>query len=121
VAGPRRAVLTRQRDPLQLALVLELGHERGLQQRKHEIDVRRWGLTRYPVRVESAGGRYHFKDDWECADTQVATFESMAKVDHLEGRSCNGQVEGCRGASRSTAENGSVLIDDHAYTSTTRK
>ena len=85
----------------------------------HEIDVMRWGMdVGYPVRVESAGGRYHFKDDWECADTQVATFEFEGNKSFIwEGRSCNGfRTEGLARGVTFHGENGSVLIDDHAYT-----
>ena len=79
----------------------------------------RWGMdVTYPVRVESAGGRYHFKDDWECADTQVATFEFEGNKSFIwEGRSCNGfQTEGLSRGVTFHGENGSVLIDDHSYT-----
>jgi predicted dehydrogenase len=85
----------------------------------HEIDVMRWGMdVTYPVRVESAGGRYHFKDDWECADTQVATFEFEGNKSFIwEGRSCNGfKTEGLSRGVTFHGENGSVLIDDHSYT-----
>ena len=85
----------------------------------HEIDVMRWGMdVGYPVRVESAGGRYHYKDDWECADTQVATFEFEGDKSIIwEGRSCNGfRTEGLARGVTFHGENGSVLIDDHAYT-----
>jgi len=85
----------------------------------HEIDVMRWGMdVTYPVRVESAGGRYHFKDDWECADTQVASFEFEGNKSFIwEGRSCNGfQTEGLSRGVTFHGENGSVLIDDHSYT-----
>ena len=79
----------------------------------------RWGMdVGYPVRVESAGGRYHYKDDWECADTQVATFEFEGDKSFIwEGRSCNGfRTEGLARGVTFHGENGSVLIDDHAYT-----
>ncbi len=85
----------------------------------HEIDVMRWAMdVGYPVRVESAGGRYHFKDDWECADTQVATFEFEGNKSFIwEGRSCNGfRSEGLSRGVTFHGENGSVLIDDHSYT-----
>ncbi len=85
----------------------------------HEIDVMRWGMdVGYPVRVESAGGRYHFTDDWECADTQVATFSFEGNKSFIwEGRSCNGfRTEGLARGVTFHGENGSVLIDDHAYT-----
>ncbi len=63
----------------------------------HEIDVARWGLgIDYPVKVASAGGRYHFSDDWETPDTQLITFECAEGASVIwEGRSCNGTlVEG---------------------------
>lgn len=85
----------------------------------HEIDVMRWGMdVTHPVRVDSAGGRYHFKDDWECADTQVATFEFEGNKSFIwEGRSCNGfRTEGLSRGVTFHGENGSVLIDDHSYT-----
>lgn len=57
----------------------------------HEIDVMRWGLgVDLPNKVTSAGGRYHFKDDWETPDTQVITFEFPNNTAmSWEGRSCN--------------------------------
>ena len=53
----------------------------------HEIDVMRWAMdVNFPTRVESSGGRFHYKDDWECADTQVASFEFEGRqVVHLGG------------------------------------
>ena len=57
----------------------------------HEIDICRWALgVDYPVSVNSAGGRYHFNDDWEFYDTQVANFEfEGGKMITWEGKSCN--------------------------------
>jgi predicted dehydrogenase len=57
----------------------------------HEIDVMRWGLgVDLPSRVTSAGGRYHYKDDWETPDTQVIAFEfPNNKAISWEGKSCN--------------------------------
>ena len=77
----------------------------------------------YPVRVESAGGRYHFKDDWECADTQMATFEFEGNKSFIwEGRSCNGfRTEGLARGVTFHGENGSVLVDDDSYTVFDRK
>lgn len=58
----------------------------------HELDVVRWGLgVDYPSRVVSAGGRFHFRDDWETPDTQTITFNFPNNTAALwEGRSCNG-------------------------------
>lgn len=59
----------------------------------HEVDVARWGLdVDYPLRVSSAGGRYHWDDDWETPDTQVITWDFEGeKTLEWEGRSCNGR------------------------------
>jgi len=47
----------------------------------------------YPLKVNSVGGRYQFKDDWETPDTQVITFEAPGAVIVWEGRSCNGSYD----------------------------
>ena len=58
----------------------------------HELDVIRWGLgVDFPTQVVSAGGRYHFKDDWETPDTQTITYNFPNNIGCTwEGRSCNG-------------------------------
>jgi predicted dehydrogenase len=44
----------------------------------------------FPTKVNSAGGRYAYHDDWETPDTQVASFEfGDQKTITWEGRSCN--------------------------------
>ncbi len=63
----------------------------------HELDVIRWGLgVDYPNKVVSAGGRFHFQDDWETPDTQTITFNFPNNTAATwEGRSCNNyQSEG---------------------------
>jgi predicted dehydrogenase len=84
----------------------------------HEIDVCRWALgVDFPTRVTSAGGRYHFDDDWECPDTQVASFEfENGATITWEGRSCNGRpVEGrSRGAAIHGTE-GTAVVDRSGY------
>ncbi|MCF2446739.1 Gfo/Idh/MocA family oxidoreductase [Dyadobacter sp. CY345] len=58
----------------------------------HELDVIRWGLgVDYPTQVVSAGGRFHFQDDWETPDTQTITYNfGNNTACTWEGRSCNG-------------------------------
>jgi len=85
----------------------------------HEIDVARWALgVSYPVRVTSAGGRYHYADDWEFPDTQEAWFEfADGKTIIWQGQSCNGLTT--FGRSRGTAilgTTGSVVLDRDGYT-----
>jgi predicted dehydrogenase len=85
----------------------------------HEVDVMRWAMgLDFPTRVESSGGRYHYKDDWESPDTQVASFEFEGGKSFIwEGRSCNGfRTEGLSRGVTFHGEGGSVLIDDDAYT-----
>ena len=80
----------------------------------HMVDLARWGLgVDYPVRVTSAGGRYHYQDDWETPDTQVITMDFDNKTSITwEGRSCNGhQVEGSSVGVIFYGEKGAIYID----------
>ena len=84
----------------------------------HEIDVCRWALAvDYPVRVTSAGGRYHFDDDWEMPDTQVVSYDfEDGKTITWEGRSCNGRSTENRGRGASIhGEKGTVVLDRSGY------
>lgn len=57
----------------------------------HELDCLRWFMdVDFATKVNSSGGRYAAKDDWETPDTQIASFEfGNEKVITWEGRSCN--------------------------------
>lgn len=80
----------------------------------HMVDIARWGLgVEYPTRVNSAGGRYRYQDDWQTPDTQVMTLEFGNKAAITwEGRSCNGRtIEGASVGVTFYAENGSLQID----------
>jgi predicted dehydrogenase len=84
----------------------------------HELDVARWALqVDYPIHVTSAGGRYHFDDDWEFPDTQVASFDfDNGTTITWDGRSCNGRLVEGRG--RGTAVHGTegtAIIDRSGY------
>ncbi len=84
----------------------------------HEIDVCRWALgVDFPSKVTSAGGRYHFDDDWECTDTQVASFEfANGATITWEGRSCNGRPTENRGRGASIhGTTGTVVLDRSGY------
>ncbi len=84
----------------------------------HEIDVCRWALgVDHPTKVTSSGGRYHFDDDWEAYDTQVASFEfAGGQTITWEGRSCNGRsVEGRGRGASIHGERGTVVMDRHGY------
>lgn len=80
----------------------------------HMVDLARWGLqVDYPTRVTSAGGRYHYRDDWETPDTQVITLDFDGRTSITwEGRSCNGHpVEGSSVGVIFYGEKGALQID----------
>jgi predicted dehydrogenase len=84
----------------------------------HEIDIGRLALgVDFPTSVTSAGGRYHFADDWEFPDTQEVTFEfAGGKRIVWQGQSCNGLKLFDRG--RGTAiygTGGSMVLDRDGY------
>jgi predicted dehydrogenase len=84
----------------------------------HEIDVARWALgVDYPVGVSSAGGRYHFDDDWEFTDTQEAVFEfEGGKTLIWQGQSCNGtRILGRGRGAQILGTAGSVVLDRDGY------
>lgn len=84
----------------------------------HEIDIARWALgVDYPVRVNSAGGRYHFEDDWEFPDSQIANFEfDNGSMITWNGRSCNGMPVHERGRGVVIhADAGSAIVDRSGY------
>lgn len=84
----------------------------------HEIDVCRWALgVDYPTKVVSSGGRYHFDDDWEFYDTQVASFDFEGeKSITWEGRSCNGKLIENRGRGAAIhGTEGTMIIDRNGY------
>lgn len=82
----------------------------------HFVDMLRWGLDlRYPTRVSSVGGRYHFTDDdWETPDTQLITFQFGDKACFSwEGKSCNNTiVEGSPSGVAFYGDNGLSLFMD---------
>jgi predicted dehydrogenase len=57
----------------------------------HSLDLARWamGIETAPQRITCAGGRYHFKDDWQTPDVTVATFDFGDKCVVWEGQSCD--------------------------------
>jgi predicted dehydrogenase len=80
----------------------------------HALDVCRWGLgVETPLKVTSAGGRYHYQDDWQTPDTQFATFDYGDRVIHWEGRSCHPRgVENNAGFGIAFyGDKGSIIID----------
>ena len=88
----------------------------------HEVDVCRWALdVDFPDRINSAGGRYHFKgDDWQFYDTLVTNYEyddaDGGKTISWEGRCCQGmQVYGRDRGSVIMGTTGSVLVDRGGY------
>ena len=84
----------------------------------HEMDICRWALgVDIPHTVTSSGGRFHFKDDWEFYDTQVASFEFEGnKMLTWEGRSCTGHKFFNRGRGVTVhGTHGTVMVDRGGY------
>lgn len=85
----------------------------------HMFDLARWGLqVEHPTRVTSAGGRYHYSDDWEFPDTQVVTLEYPGrKMVSWESMSANGYKPQGNGVGVTFhGEQGSLMIDGDGYT-----
>lgn len=84
----------------------------------HEIDICRWALgVDFPSKVSSSGGRYHYDDDWQFYDTQMANYEFPEnKLITWEGKSCNpfGYHDRGRGSTIHGTE-GTVLLDRNGY------
>ena len=81
----------------------------------HMVDLARWGLgVDFPTAVNSTGGRFQFKDDWETPDTQIINLQFGKKaMISWEGRSCNGQpIEGSAVGVIFYGEKGSLIIND---------
>jgi len=84
----------------------------------HELDIARWALqVDYPVRASSVGGRYHYEDDWEFYDTQIAGFEfGDDRCITWEGRSCNAFPIAGRGRGTSVhGTEGTVVMDRDGF------
>lgn len=84
----------------------------------HEIDICRWAMgVNYPTKVSSSGGRYHYQDDWEFYDTQLANFEfEDNKMITWEGRSCTPFPHYGKGRGVTLhGTKGSILLDRNEY------
>jgi len=84
----------------------------------HEIDICRWALgVDYPKKVTSAGGRYHFHDDWEFYDTQIVNYEfEGGKLITWEGKSCNSFELHNRGRGVTLhGTEGTIMLDRNVY------
>ncbi len=84
----------------------------------HELDICRWALgVDFPTKVTSSGGRYHFDDDWEFYDTQIANYEfADGKMITWEGKSCNSHkfFERGRGVTIHGTK-GTIMMDRGGY------
>jgi predicted dehydrogenase len=84
----------------------------------HEIDVARWVLgVDYPEQVGFSGGRYHFDDDWEFADTQDVTWDFPGEKSIVwQGRSCNAMPVYDRGRGIAVhGTEGTIIMDRDGY------
>lgn len=86
----------------------------------HALDVCRWGLgAGYPIRVDSAGGRYRYDDDQETPDTQVVSFTvDGGRTITWQGLSCNlpPETASLRADVIFYGEKGSLAILGSSYT-----
>lgn len=83
----------------------------------HWLDLARWGLRlECPLRVASAGGRYHFEDDQETPDTQTVTYDFGRHTLVWEHRSCLPQpVEGETAGVAFLGDKASVILGPSGY------
>ena len=95
----------------------EYGTGESLNNGTHEVDVCRWALgVDYPKRVNSAGGRYQFKDDWQFYDTLLTNFNYDDMMISWEGKSCQGmKFYGRDRGSVIMGTTGSALVDRDGY------
>jgi hypothetical protein len=84
----------------------------------HEMDVARWGLgIDYPLSVNSTGGRFYYKDDWETPDTQLITYNTPEATILWEGRSCSSfKVQGSDRGVLFYGDKGILLTGHNGYT-----
>lgn len=83
----------------------------------HEVDVCRWALgVDFPKTIDAAGGRYHFKDDWQFYDTLNTNFNYDDKTINWEGKCCQGmKFYGRDRGSTIMGTTGTVLVDRDGY------
>jgi predicted dehydrogenase len=84
----------------------------------HSLDLARWGLgVDYPTRITCGGGRYHYQDDCETPDTDVATFDFGGdKGTTWDGHSCDPHgFEETRFGVTFYGEKGVLVIGDKTY------
>ena len=83
----------------------------------HEVDVCRWALgVDFPKTIDAAGGRYHFKDDWQFYDTLNTNFNYDDKTINWEGKCCQGmRFYGRDRGSTIMGTTGTVLVDRDGY------
>jgi predicted dehydrogenase len=84
----------------------------------HALDLCRWGLgVDYPNRVVCGGGKFHFDDDQETPDTQLATFHFGDRAIHWEHRTWHRRgFENALFGATFYGESGALVIADEKYT-----
>jgi len=83
----------------------------------HALDVCRWGLeVDYPDHVVCGGGKFHFDDDQETPDTQIATFHFGQRAINWEHRTWSKRgFEGSQFGTAFYGEEGSLVITGNRY------
>jgi predicted dehydrogenase len=84
----------------------------------HSLDLCRWGLgVDYPTRVVCGGGKFHFDDDQETPDTQLATFHFGDKAIHWEHRTWHRRgFENALFGATFYGEQGTLVMADEKFT-----
>jgi predicted dehydrogenase len=84
----------------------------------HALDLCRWGMgVDYPLSAVCGGGKFHFDDDQETPDTQLATFDFGGRAIHWEHRTWHKRgLEGMDWGAAFYGENGSLIIANGKFT-----
>lgn len=83
----------------------------------HALDLCRWGLgVEYPTSAVCGGGKFHFDDDQETPDTQLATYHFGDKAIHWEHRTWQKRgIDGANWGATFYGEQGTLALTTDRY------